>query len=88
MAFGIATAANFKENSAVARLGYDNDAFMCDQFGSGTWVGGAQHNGDVPRTSRINPRTHQVATHGTARTARSPTVNPTAIRYLILRTGR
>ena len=39
MAFGIATAANFKENTAVARLGYDNDAFMCDNFGDGTWVG-------------------------------------------------
>jgi hypothetical protein len=60
MAFGIATAANFKQNTAVARLGFDNDAFMCDQFGSGTWVGGAQHDGDVPRTSRLNPRTHQI----------------------------
>lgn len=60
MAFGIATAANFKDNTAVARLGYDNDAFMCDQFGSGTWVGGAQHDGDVPRTSRMNPHTHQL----------------------------
>ena len=55
MAFGIATATNFKENTAVARLGYDNDYFMCDQIGGGTWVGGAQHDGDVPRTSRVLP---------------------------------
>ena len=60
LAFGIATAANFKDNTAVARLGYDNDAFMCDNFGDGTWVGGAQHDGDVPRTSRIDPDTHQL----------------------------
>ena len=59
MAFGIATAFNFKENTAVARLGFDNDGFMGDQFGDGTWVGGAQHDGDVPRTTRRNPRTHQ-----------------------------
>lgn len=61
MAFGVANQMNFKQNTAVARLGYDNDAFMCDQFGSGTWVGGAQHDGDVPRTSRRDPRTHQNA---------------------------
>ena len=60
LAFGVATAANFKDNTAVARLGYDNDAFMCDNFGDGTWVGGAQHDGDVPRTSRIDPDTHQL----------------------------
>ena len=53
MAFGVATAANFKDNTAAARLGYDNDFFMCDQTGGGTWVGGAQHDGDVPRTSRV-----------------------------------
>ena len=59
MRFGIATAANFKENTAVARLGFDNDAFMDDPVGSGTWVGGAQHDGDVPRTSRLDPVTHR-----------------------------
>ena len=28
MAFGIATAANFKENTAVARLGFDNGSWL------------------------------------------------------------
>ena len=55
MAFGVATAANFKENTGVARLGYDNDYFMCDQTGGGTYIGGAQHDGDVPRTTRLLP---------------------------------
>ena len=59
MAFGVANPSNFKENTAVARIGFDNDAFMCDQFGWGTWVGGAQHDGDVPRTSRVSPKTSQ-----------------------------
>ena len=59
MAFGIANPSNFKQNTAVARIGFDNDAFMCDQVGSGTWVGGAQHDGDVPRTSRVDSRTRQ-----------------------------
>ena len=59
MAFGIATAASFKENTAAARLGYDNDYFMSDQVGGGTWVGGAQHDGDVPRTTRALPNGQQ-----------------------------
>jgi hypothetical protein len=44
----------------VARLGFDNDYFMVDQTGGGAWVGGAQHDGDVPRTSRVDPVTHQL----------------------------
>ena len=60
LAFGLATAANSKDNTAVSRLGFNNDYFMNDQTGGGAWVGGAQHDGDVPRTSRINPRTHQL----------------------------
>ena len=59
LAFGLATAANSKDNTAVSRLGFDNDYFMNDQTGGGAWVGGAQHDGDVPRTTRIDPRTHQ-----------------------------
>ena len=51
MEFGVATQANFKSNTAVARIGFDNDYVICDQTGGGTWVGSAWNDRDIPKTS-------------------------------------
>jgi hypothetical protein len=40
LAFGILTAANAKSNTAVARIGFDNDAVMTDPVDCGTYMGG------------------------------------------------
>ena len=49
LAFGVVTAASAKDNTAVARIGFDNDALMSEGNDCGTWIGGV---GAFPATDR------------------------------------
>lgn len=49
LGMGVVTAATSKENTAVARIGYDNDALMSEGNDCGTWIGGV---GAFPATDR------------------------------------
>jgi hypothetical protein len=49
LAMGVVTAATAGKNSAVARIGFDNDALMSEANDCGTWIGGV---GAFPATDR------------------------------------